>query len=140
MAATKRDCTDIIAKYRAGSKINDLAKEYRMTRTGMYLLLKSRGEPIRNDRVKVDTDDVVDLYNKGRTMKQIAEKHNVSVSAISLILKKKGVSTRRTAPPISKKELGEAFKEFKKDFAAFGQMGTDDMLDFPEISALQSVL
>lgn len=108
----RKDYDSAVQKYLAGARIPDLAREYRMSRVGMYLILKTRGVEFRDDKSKINIDEAVELYNNNVLMKDLAEKYGVSVSAISLAFKKRGVPTRRlNVPSLEVKEAKTVFEQ-----------------------------
>lgn len=136
---TKKDYTGVADRYRQGERLVDLAAEYGITRSGMYLRLKDEGvAEFRDERRKIDTAAVIDLHMQGMTMTDIAKRYGCTVSAVSMMLKKHNVTSRRKAitpdleniavaiPDVPKDTFG-AFKEFQKDF---GRQLTDDRVSF----------
>jgi hypothetical protein len=123
----KKDYSNVAKRYRDGARIVDLAKEFGISRPGMYLRLKEEGiTEFRDDRKKVNEPEAIAMYNQGFTMTTIARKYGCTVSAVSMIMKKHGVTSRHRAvtPDLEKIDLGipeivsdtkAAFKEFQKD-------------------------
>jgi len=133
----KKDYSDVVQRYKQGAKIVDLAKEYGISRVGMYLRLKEEGvTDFRDDRKKIDAIDAIDMYNQGMTMMAIAKHYGCAVSSICMLLKRYNVIARNKAIlpdlenidiviPDVKKDQREAFKEFQKDF---GKQLLDDRM------------
>jgi len=87
----RKNYDEAVRRYREGARLVDLAKEYGLTRVGMYLNLKARGiTDFRDDRKKLNVDEAIELYKNGMLMKDIAEKFGCTVSAVSLAFNKKG--------------------------------------------------
>lgn len=158
----KNDYSEIAERYRKGARIVDLAKEFGISRPGMYMQLKKAGiTEFRDDRKQIpDVAEAIDMYNQGLTMTKIAEHCGCSIGAISLMLKKYNVPTRNKAIlpdlesidipiPDIKKNQREAFKNFQKDFikqltddrsASCLPLDNDEDDDTAEIAALLNSL
>jgi len=125
----KKDYQGVAERYKNGARLTDLAKEYGISRVGMYYRLKEEGiTDFRDDRKKINVADAIDMYNQGMTMANIAKHFNCDISAISVTFKRHNVATRNKAIlpdlenldnilPDVKKDQHDAFKEFQKDFS-----------------------
>jgi len=142
----KKDYTGVAERYRQGARVVDLAKEYGISRPGMYLRLKAEGiTDFRDDRKKIDIAAVIDLYTMGTTLTNIAKQYNCTVSAISMMLKKHNVTTRHKAimpdletidiPAVleTPKNTREAFKEFQKEFGKQLSEQMEESIEFIDV-------
>jgi len=74
----------IVARYKAGMDINQLAKEFGLTPNGLFLVLKRSG--IKADRPRgrkrENREKVQQLYKAGLSPKQIAKETGISIASV----------------------------------------------------------
>lgn len=128
-AKSKKSYAEAAERYKKGARLVDLAKEYGISRPGMYQHLRKEGiTDFRDDRKKMVALEAIDMYNQGMTMTSIARHYGCTVGAISMLFRKHNIATRNKsilpdlesiniAIPDVKKHRHDAFKSFQKDFS-----------------------
>jgi DNA-binding CsgD family transcriptional regulator len=99
-ARLEQSRTEVIAAYRGGASLDDLAGTYECSHTPLRSLLKRHGVPLRANRrrrVLADREDQVrKMYSDGMSTREIAAALNVDRNTVSEFVHRLGV--RRPTP------------------------------------------
>jgi transposase len=117
------DIDTIIAEYRAGLPIREIASRNRVSQYTINNVLRRQGEPIRkrikspkppkpprSDHPQLDTMKV--MRDEGRTLDEIGAAHLVSRERVRQILNKAGIPTPRQAYVLTESDL-KAVEEYQ---------------------------
>jgi DNA-directed RNA polymerase specialized sigma24 family protein len=88
--------TDLVAAYRDGTKINDLAKSFAINRTTVLAHLKRAKVPQRRGRVERSVEAAALLYEDGWSLVRIGDHMGVNPSTVWTALRRHGVQMRDT--------------------------------------------
>ena len=116
---------EVVEKYKPGVSLQQIAKEYGVSRQYISVILKSLGVKTRKTRETFEArlpqelkTKVLDLYQKGKTLKQLELLLNVSSRSIKKILKESNITlvngkTRSHYSTLNEVKL-QLFDDYKK--------------------------
>lgn len=90
------EVTELVASYRNGADVMDMAKRYRVNRTTVMAHLRREGVPPRHPGAVTpeNIDRAVRLYEAGESAEFVAGELQVAPSTVRRVLKKAGVTMR----------------------------------------------
>ncbi len=86
----------LVERYRTGTKINDLAAEFAISRTAVMNHVERAGSPRRRNVLTDRLDQARQLYDEGWSLAKIAQHFGVNASTVWHALRKAGVPMRET--------------------------------------------
>jgi len=93
--------TKLVAAYRAGGRIKQLAAQFGIHRLTVSSILQREGVTLRPRGIHPDDSDVIRLYEKGWALARLAAKFDVSPSTVTNALRRAGVPIRRPGRPLT---------------------------------------
>ena len=85
--------TEMIADYKAGLTLREIAKKYYVSHTYIYHHIPK--DLRRQKKMTAYHKDVIKDYESGMPVKEIAQKHDITYSYVHMILKGNNIALRK---------------------------------------------
>jgi hypothetical protein len=90
----REEVDQLLERYRAGTKISDLAVEFQITRTTVMKHVERAGAPRRRNLVRDHLDEARRLYDRGWSLARVGDHFGVDPNTVRYAFRKAGMSGR----------------------------------------------